>query len=64
MLSRLPVGRDTYCWQELLTHSESPPRWLPVTEPGGGLAAPAAACVPNFSGSLLKTAAERAGDRD
>lgn len=25
---RLPVGRDTYCWQELLTHSESPPRWL------------------------------------
>src|SRR6266566_4315700 len=19
---------DTYCWQELLTHSESPPRWL------------------------------------
>jgi hypothetical protein len=25
---RLPVGRGKYCWQELLTHSESPPRWL------------------------------------
>ncbi len=27
-LQRLPVGRGKYCWQELLTHSESPPRWL------------------------------------